>query len=294
MSEYQYYEFQAIDRPLTQREMDELRSFSSRATITATRFVNSYSFGNFKGSPSQWMDRYFDAFLYLANWGTHELMLRFPMGVLDVATAKRYCHGESASGRAKGDHVILELRSEDEGGEWVEEDNGQLSSLISLRADVAGGDLRALYLSWLLCAQAGELDEADEEPPCPPGLAKLTAPLEAFVDFLRVDRDLIAVAAARSPDATCAAAHAEIESWVKELPESERTGLLVRLMEGTEVHLRAELLRRSRDSRGATSRASADRPRTAGELLKAAEQCAEERRWMEAERAERERARKER
>ena len=115
MSEYQYYEFQAIDRPLTQREMGELRSFSSRATITATRFVNSYSFGNFKGSPSQWMDKYFDAVLYLANWGTHELMLRFPLGVLDVATAKRYCHGESASGRAKGDHVILELRSEDEG-----------------------------------------------------------------------------------------------------------------------------------------------------------------------------------
>jgi len=41
VSEYQYYEFQAIDRPLTQREMGELRSFSSRATITATRFVNS-------------------------------------------------------------------------------------------------------------------------------------------------------------------------------------------------------------------------------------------------------------
>jgi len=294
MSEYQYYEFQAIDRPLTQREMGELRSCSSRAIITATRFVNSYSFGNFKGNPSQWMEKYFDAFLYLANWGTHELMLRFPLGVLDLATAKRYCRGESASVRAKGDHVILELRSEDEGGEWVEEDNGQLSSLISLRADVAAGDFRALYLAWLLCAQTGELDEADEEPPCPPGLGKLTAPLEAFVDFLRIDRDLIAVAAARSPDATCVAAHAEMESWVTELPESERTGLLVRLMEGTEVHLRAELLRRFRDSRSVTSHASADRARTAGELLKAAEQCAEERRRKKAEQAERERARKER
>ena len=78
------------------------------------------------------------------------------------------------------------------------------------------------------------------------------------------------------------------------MPESERTGLLVRLMEGTEVHLRAELLRRFRDSRGATSRASTDRPRTVGELLKATEQCAEERRRKEAEQAERERARKER
>ncbi len=294
MSEYQYYEFQAIDRPLTLREMGELRSYSSRATITATRFVNSYSYGNFKGSSSQWMEKYFDASLYLANWGTHELMLRLPLRVLDLATAKRYCRGESASGRAKGDHVILELRSEDEGGEWVEEENGQLSSLIPLRADVAGGDLRALYLAWLLCAQTGELDVADEEPPCPPGLGKLTAPLEAFVDFLRVDRDLIAAAAARSPDAASAVTNAEIENWVTELPESERTRLLVRLMDGTEAHLRAELLRRFRDSRGVASRASAEGARTAGELLKAAEQRAEERRRKEAEQAERERARTER
>ena len=294
MSEYQYYEFQAIDRPLTQREMGQLRSCSSRATITATRFVNCYSFGNFKGNPSQWMERYFDAFLYLANWGTHELMLRFPLGVLDLATAKRYCHGESASVRAKGDHVILDLRSEDEGGEWVEEDNGQLSSIISLRADVAGGDVRALYLGWLLCAQTGNLDEADEEPPCPPGLGKLTAPLEAFVDFLRIDRDLIVVAAARSPDAAPYVANEEIENWVTELPESEKTRLLVRLMDGTEAHLRAELLRRFRDSRGVASRAGPDRARTAGELLKAAEQCADERRRKEADQAERECARRER
>ena len=34
MSEYQYYEFQAIDRPLTKPEMAELRALTSRATIT--------------------------------------------------------------------------------------------------------------------------------------------------------------------------------------------------------------------------------------------------------------------
>ena len=35
MSEYQYNEFQALDRPLTQHEMHELRKYSTRATITA-------------------------------------------------------------------------------------------------------------------------------------------------------------------------------------------------------------------------------------------------------------------
>ncbi|MEO3748418.1 hypothetical protein [Plantactinospora sp. B5E13] len=51
MSEYQYYEFSAVDRPLTGRERAELRSLSTRADITATSFVNTYEWGNFKGDP---------------------------------------------------------------------------------------------------------------------------------------------------------------------------------------------------------------------------------------------------
>jgi hypothetical protein len=48
MSEYQYYEFQAIDRRLTEAQMRELRSVSTRACITPTSFVNHYEWGNFK------------------------------------------------------------------------------------------------------------------------------------------------------------------------------------------------------------------------------------------------------
>jgi len=49
MSEYQYYEFRAIDRPLNPKEMAELRSYSTGARITTTSFVNDYSWGSFKG-----------------------------------------------------------------------------------------------------------------------------------------------------------------------------------------------------------------------------------------------------
>ncbi len=293
MSEYQYYEFQAIDRPLTKREMGELRSFSSRATITPTRFVNHYEWGSFKGNPSAWMEKYFDAFLYLANWGTHELMLRLPRRVLDLATAQQYCCGESASARATGEQIILEFRSEDENGEWVEEDTGHLSSLIPLRADIASGDLRALYLAWLACVQTGDFDDADEEPSYPPGLGRLSAPLEAFIEFMRIDRDLLEVAAAGSPEAGGTASTVEVERWVSSLPEAEKTSLLVRLVEGDEPHLRAELVRRFHESRTATSPRAAVKRRTVGELLKAAEQHAEARQQREAERTAQERARRE-
>ena len=295
MSEYQYYEFLAIDRPLTAREMQELRAVSSRAAITATRFTNHYEWGNFKGDPGTWMERYFDAFLYFANWGTHELMLRLPRRVLEPATARRYCCGQAASARVKGEHVILEFLSEEEGSDWFEEDeDGSLSSLVPLRADIATGDLRILYLGWLLCAQAGELDDAEEEPPCPPGLGRLSAALEAFVTFMRIDRDLLEAAAAGSLEAEETLPAEDVERWVSALQEAEKRALLVRLIRGDEPHLRAELVRRFRNSRAASPSDTTAGRRTVGELLGAAKQRTEERRRREAERAARERARQER
>lgn len=89
MSEYQYYEFQAIDRPLIEKEMPELRAHSTRARITPTSFVNDYSWGNFKGDEDAWMEKYFDAFRYLANLGTHILKLPVPARLLDAKTARR-------------------------------------------------------------------------------------------------------------------------------------------------------------------------------------------------------------
>ena len=294
MSEYQYYEFLAVDRPLTGPEMRELRAVSSRAIITATRFTNHYEWGNFKGDPRAWMERYFDAFLYFANWGTREFMLRLPRRLLDPATAKRYGLGGPFAARAKGKHVILEFASEGEDDEWDEEEDGSLSSLIPLRAEIASGDLRALYLGWLLCAQAGELDDADEEPPCPPGLARLSAALEAFAAFMRVDRNLLEVAAAASAVAEETAPAEDVERWVRALPEAEKTALLVRLIKGGEPHLCAELLHRFRDSRMASTSGMAAARRSVAELLEAAERRAEERRRRKTERAARERARQER
>lgn len=58
MSEYQYYEFAAIDRPLTEHEMDELRQLSSRAEITPTSFTNVYHFGSFRGNPKKMVEKH--------------------------------------------------------------------------------------------------------------------------------------------------------------------------------------------------------------------------------------------
>jgi hypothetical protein len=114
MSDYQYYEFQAVDRPLTDKEMLRPRSYSTRARITPTRLVNHYEWGNFKGDVDAWIEKYFDAFLYLANWGSHVLKMGLPAAWLSRRTARQYCPGGAAAVPQRRGRVIGTFVSKDE------------------------------------------------------------------------------------------------------------------------------------------------------------------------------------
>ena len=111
MSEYQYYEFQTVDDRLSEMEMEELRRYSTRARITPTGFTNEYNYGNFKGNADAWMEKYFDGFLYLANWGTRELQLAVPGKLLAAEVLRRYCSGSAFSSRQKSGRLILTFHS---------------------------------------------------------------------------------------------------------------------------------------------------------------------------------------
>jgi len=294
MSEYQYYEFQTADRRLSEKEMQDLRSYSTRAVITPASFCNEYSFGDFKGNPSAWMEKYFDGFVYLANWGTHEFQLALPAKLLSAETARLYCSGDAASVREKSGKVILTFLSEEEsGGEWVE-GGGVLSSLLPLRKELAQGDLRGLYVGWLLNVQAGGLEEEDAEPPLPPNLGGLSGSLSDLVDFLRIDPDLLAVATEASPrKQTRPAQPAEIAVWVAQIPVREKDDLLVRLMAGEDDALGAELRSRFDRSRADSGPAPEVPRRTVGQLLAAAEAFRSKRQHAEAHRAAEQKARQE-
>ena len=92
---------------------------------------------------------------------------------------------------------------EDEDGtdEWDLDGHGLLASIIPVRAGLAAGDLRLLYLGWLRCVQSAELADEEPEPPVPAGLGTLDASLTAVAEFLCIDPDLIAAAAAGSAQA---------------------------------------------------------------------------------------------
>ena len=239
MSEYQYYEFQAVDRPLDASERAELREVSSRADISATSFVNSYDWGNFKGDPRLLMERYFDLFLYLANWGSRRLSIRLPARLIDVSALERFClDDEIANVRTVGPHAIVDIwRDEIDDGDW-EDGRGRLAGLAPLRSEMMQGDLRAFYLIWLMSVEEGWIADDAKEPLA--GIAPLTAPLQALADFFAIDSDLVDVAAAEGTPAPTEAAQDAAEDFIRSLPEDDKVALLARLHDG-DPHIGVEL-----------------------------------------------------
>ncbi|MDQ4062071.1 MAG: hypothetical protein M3145_13375, partial [Pseudomonadota bacterium] len=191
MSEYQYYEFRAIDRPLEAAAQKALRALSTRARITAHSFVNTYSYGDFKGDPRRLMEQWFDLHVYWANWGTRTLMLRAPRRFLDPETVRPYFVEHGLEAWTAGEFTILhiERNPEESPFEYLDDDASLGPPLIPLRAELLRGDRRCLYLGWLLTVQDGLIDDDTPEPPRPPGLGQLSGPLESFTEFFGLDPD---------------------------------------------------------------------------------------------------------
>ncbi|MEM6836087.1 MAG: hypothetical protein AAF609_04455 [Cyanobacteria bacterium P01_C01_bin.120] len=230
--EYQYYEFQAIDRPLTKAEQNHVQSLSSRVRPTATRAVFTYSYGDFRGSPLSVLEKCFDAMLYVANWGTYQLAFRLPKSAVNVSALEAYCIKHVIEVSATAKYVLLNIEiHEEEGGGWIEEDNNWLSALIPLRQDILQGDYRVLYLAWLQAAAVSPYLQDDvQEPPVPPNLQKLNASLLSFVDWLEIDSDLIAAAARVSQ--TQKKLKEPFKDWVNKLSDKEKTKLLLEIVAG--------------------------------------------------------------
>jgi hypothetical protein len=248
--------------------MARLRTMSTRALISPTSFVNTYHWGNFGGDPQAMVERYFDAFLYDSNFGTRQVMFRLPARLLDAGTADQYCYTDMVRTWEHGSHVIVDITLNEDGGWDFDEDSETwLSSIIPARAGLASGDLRLLYLAWLLAAQQGELEDDEVEPPVPAGLRDLSGSLLRFVQFLRLDDALVAVAAEASPGpARPGLGEEELSAWISALDGSEKDELLLRVARGDDPHVGADIRRRIRAQSPQGDTTDDDR-RSVGDLL---------------------------
>lgn len=240
MSEYQYYEFIAIDEPLTPRQMAELRACSSRANITPTSFVNDYQWGDLKANPVDWMRRYFDAHVYVANWCTCVFCLRLPKSAFSAGAFREFKTETTFSVKQTKTHWLLEwiLDESDNYDRFADEDGrGWMARLAPLRDELLRGDMRPFYLGWLAGVSAGEVSEKSTEPQPPPGLSRLSAAQQSLGEFLEVDDDLLAAAGlidppGSKPDGADGEIDAELDASLAALPEAEKNAILKLLLTG--------------------------------------------------------------
>lgn len=294
MSEYQYYEFLAIDRPLTEDEIGELRKLSTRATITPTSFANEYNWGNFKGDPEKLMQRYFDAHVYVANWMTAIFMMRLPMESLSEETAKALAVPYLLDIKASKTHWIITWRleeSENYDRFGMEDGRGWMARLAPVRDELLRGDLRSLYIGWLAAVAGEMMDDGEIEPLTVSGLGGLTPAQQALAEFLEVDPDLLAGAgmgSAAAPEEEIS--RQEMDKWIDALPRDEVNSVLQQLLEGKGQQAERSIKNRFAAWRRSLNTDSAEASRrTVGELR----QNADKARQIRLEKQKRDRRRRE-
>jgi len=131
MSEFQSYQFKAIDKALTNAECKAISSWSSRTEASSRSASFTYHYGNFPKNEEKVLIQYFDAFLYMANWGTRRLMFKFPPSLIDIERLEAYDTTEGDGYHEfdlkmylkSGFFVVDMYYSPDDGGDgWLEDD----------------------------------------------------------------------------------------------------------------------------------------------------------------------------
>jgi len=272
VSEYQYYEFQVVDQPLTIEDQAALRQISSRVEPTRSRAIFIYNYRDFPRDEKQVLLQYFDAMLYMSNWGSRRLLFRFPRQVIHLEAMQPYCIDDCVEVTQVGNYAVLDifLRDADGGGYWIEGE-GWLDSLVRLREDILNQDYCALYLAWLKCVVNEYFLETVLEPPLPPGLRQLSPPLRDFIDLFEIDEFLVDAAA--KPSASLASAReGRLRQAIPRLAAEERDDFLRRLSKG-EANLSAKFNRRLHELIGEPQPQPQPKPsqRTLGQLFAAAE-----------------------
>ncbi len=251
MSEYQYYEFQAVDRALSNEDRTELRRISSRAQITATSFTNHYEWGDLKADPTDMMKRWFDLHLYLANWGSRRFMIRLPKKFIDRDRFKDFLPGidkvaiyDSVDNTIFDVDIPSEYAMPEDSYDW-DDGSGWLAALAPLRGDLLSGDLRVLYLAWLIGVQ-WEIVPGNEMEPLP-GIGPMNGGLEAFADFFQIDSDLVSAASesgavSETPELSAETLRAALDT----MEDEEKTSWLYRLVQGDPREAAEAELRKAR------------------------------------------------
>lgn len=244
MSEYQYYEFQTIDKNLTPKQYKFISEISSRGHVTYTSATFVYNYSDLPVCPDKLLEKYFDAMCYIANWGTIQLMFKFPYKFV-TEEIEYYLIDDSITLRKKGANAILSITFCEQEFDWIEGE-GCLSPLLHLREELLNQDYRFLYIAWLKAAKELYWDEEIIEPPIPEGLKSLSETQKSFIEIFFVDPHLVSAGAQGSDNKK--EKKQDYKSIIESLSLTECQKLLFALVD-EKINLKAELKQKINSSK---------------------------------------------
>jgi len=199
MSEYQYYKFMAIDKPISTDEKNIISTWSSRAKVRSSEAEFDYSYGDFPKEEISVVEKYFDLMLYTANWGDVRLIYKFPKELGLKKDLRQFSVDEHITTIDRGNYTILDINfSFDDGMEdCIYGSEIDISALVSLRNDIISGDYSSLYLAWLkLNIQKKEhllvnINSNNLIPYDNIGLSQLNNSLTTFIELFDINKEIV-------------------------------------------------------------------------------------------------------
>ena len=199
MSEYQYYKFKAIDKPLTTEEKKIISSWSSRTTVRGNEAQFDYNYGDFPKEEIDVVEKYFDFMLYTANWGDVRLIYKFPKDLVSKKSLRQFSVDDRITTIELGNYIILDIYfSFDDGMEdWIYGDEIDTAALCSLRNDIISGDYSSLYLAWLHLNISKEeylftdIDQKTKIPYDNVGIDKSSNNLSTFIEMFSISQEIV-------------------------------------------------------------------------------------------------------
>lgn len=253
MSEYQYVEFRAVDRPLDDEQLEFAEQQSSHAEVSRWGLAAEYNYSSFRGDVDGLLRGGFDIYLAYSNYGERYIKLRLPCGLpFDDQTLNRYLDDERLAWiqDQQGTAGVISLAPFHESLDWDGDFDRYLDSATRIRELLMQGDLRALYLLWLCAADDENYDPQEMvEPPVPHGLADLPSECAELLPFFGLSQLLVQAAADGLPEGPKLLSHESLaDTFLKTLSAEQSRELLYRLITEEANGVKAALMAEIRDS----------------------------------------------
>lgn len=181
--------------------MESVRSMSSRVQLTPRKAVFTYSYSDFRYDAEEVLLDYFDFMLYITNWGTKRIMMKFPKDIVDYEKLKTYRisvesdYVQEIRVLKKSGFVLLDIYySEEEGMGWIDEGD-YAYDFLNIRSEIINEDYRALFFIWLKFLEdlykssAFDHSYSFGKESIPANLIRLNASCHAVKDFYGINTD---------------------------------------------------------------------------------------------------------